>query len=116
MIVGWLPVSPPEFTVGPVVFRDSRVLMVARGHPLAKLDSVTLEDLADYPVSDIPAFNREMMDSFIPPKTPSGRTLHRVIPFSNLPRCEAVLVWCTAGHTPRLNAFTRTAADVLADQ
>jgi DNA-binding transcriptional LysR family regulator len=151
IVVCWLPVSPPEFTVGPIVFRDNRVLMVARGHPLAELASVTVEDLADYKVSDVPAFNREMMDSFIPPATPSGKALRRVprrtldetlmavvlgeqvhptissstiyytdpritvIPFADLAPCEAVLVWRTSDRTPRVKAFTRTAADVLAD-
>jgi DNA-binding transcriptional LysR family regulator len=151
IVVCWLPVSPPEFTVGPIVFRDDRVLMVAHGHPLAELASVTVEDLVGYLVTDVPAFNREMMDSFVPPATPSGKALRRVsrrtfeetlmavahgeqihptirsstiyftdpritvIPFSDLTPCEAVLIWRAADNRPRVKAFTRTAADVLAD-
>jgi DNA-binding transcriptional LysR family regulator len=78
IVACWLPVSPPEFTVGPVVLRDERVLIVAPDHPLAQRQSVTYEDLADYPVTDVPALNREMMDALIPPLTPSGARLRRV--------------------------------------
>jgi hypothetical protein len=37
------------------------------------------------------------------------------IPFSDLSRCEAALVWRTADHSPRLNSFTHTATDLLVD-
>ncbi len=80
LVACWLPVSPPELTVGPVLFREERVLIVARDHPLAQRATVTLEDLAEYPVSDVPAFSREMMDTFIPPVTPRGVRLRRVAP------------------------------------
>lgn len=80
VVVCWLPVSPPEFAVGPIIQRDDRILIVARDHPLARQDAVTIEDLADYPVNDVPAFNREMMNAFIPPVTPSGKRLRRVAP------------------------------------
>jgi DNA-binding transcriptional LysR family regulator len=82
MVVCWLPVSPPEFTVGPIIQRDDRVLIVGRNHPLAERDSVSIEDLAEYQISDVPAFNREMMDTFIPPVTPSGKRLRGVAPTS----------------------------------
>ncbi len=78
IIACWLPVSPPEFTVGPLVLRGERVLITAPDHPLAQRESVTYEDLADYPVTDVPALNREMMDALIPPVTPSGVRLRRV--------------------------------------
>jgi DNA-binding transcriptional LysR family regulator len=78
MVACWLPVSPPEFTVGPLLLSDERVLVVARDHPLAQRDSVTIEDMADHAVTDVPAFNREMMDALVPPVTPSGVRLRRV--------------------------------------
>lgn len=78
IVACWLPVSPGEFIVGPVVLRDERVLIVAPDHPLAQRESVTYEDLADYPVTDMPALNRGMMDALIPPLTPSGARLRRV--------------------------------------
>ena len=78
IVACWLPVSPSEFTVGPLVLRGERVLIIAPDHPLAQRESVTYQDLADYPVTDVPALNREMMDVLIPPVTPSGIRLRRV--------------------------------------
>jgi DNA-binding transcriptional LysR family regulator len=79
MLAVRLPLSDPDITVGPVISRDRRVLLVARRDPLARRQSVTLEDFADHAVSDAPAFPREMMDALIPPVTPSGRRYRRIV-------------------------------------
>jgi DNA-binding transcriptional LysR family regulator len=73
-----LPLSDPDVTIGPILSTEPRVLAVAADHPLAGRESVGLDDLADYSVSDVPAFSREMIDAFIPPVTPSGSRLRRV--------------------------------------
>jgi DNA-binding transcriptional LysR family regulator len=73
-----LPLRSPEITIGPVLSREERVLVVAEDDPLAGRDSISYEDIADRVVSDVPAFPREMMDAFIPPVTASGRVLRRV--------------------------------------
>jgi DNA-binding transcriptional LysR family regulator len=39
-----------------------------------------------------------------------------VVPFSDLPPSEAVLVWRTADRSAKIQAFVRAAADVLADE
>jgi DNA-binding transcriptional LysR family regulator len=78
MIAVRLPLTEPDVTVGPVLSHEERVLLVARDDPLAARESVSVEDYADRPVSDVPAFPREMMDAFIPPATPSGRSFRRV--------------------------------------
>jgi DNA-binding transcriptional LysR family regulator len=78
MLATRLPVSDPDIAVGPVLSREPRVLLVARGDLLARREAVTLEDFADYPVSDNPVFPREMMNALIPPLTPSGRVYRRV--------------------------------------
>jgi DNA-binding transcriptional LysR family regulator len=59
---------------GPVLMRESRVLAVAGGHPLAAEASVSVEILAEYPVVQYPqvtsaAFKRDRT----PDRTPSGR-------------------------------------------
>ncbi|MGA8017119.1 MAG: LysR family transcriptional regulator [Candidatus Dormiibacterota bacterium] len=72
-----LPVSDPGVVIGPVVAREERVLAVAANHPLAGRGSVIVEDLADYTTTDIPAFSREVMDLYSPPRTPSGRPIRR---------------------------------------
>jgi DNA-binding transcriptional LysR family regulator len=73
-----LPLSSCLITIGPVLSREDRVVLVATDDPLARRDGVSYEDLVDYAVSDVPAFPREVMDAFIPPATPSGRTLRRI--------------------------------------
>ena len=38
---------------------------------------MSIEALADYVVADVETLPREMMDAFIPPRTPSGKRLRR---------------------------------------
>jgi DNA-binding transcriptional LysR family regulator len=71
------PVSDPDTQVGPILAREPRLLAVARHHPLAQKDSVSVEDLAQYTSTDVPALPREIMESFSPPRTPSGRPIPR---------------------------------------
>lgn len=73
-----MPLTAPEITVGPVLSREKRVLLVARTDPLAERDSISYEDIADRAVSEVPAFPREVTDAFTPPVTPSGRVLTRI--------------------------------------
>jgi hypothetical protein len=73
-----LPLTAPEITIGPILSREERILLVAATEPLAHRDSISYEELADRVVSDVPAFPREVMDAFIPPATPSGRVLKRL--------------------------------------
>lgn len=73
-----LPLRSPEITIGPVLSREERVLVVAEDDPLAGRDSISYEDITDRTVSDVPQFPREMIDAFIPPVTASGRVLRRI--------------------------------------
>jgi DNA-binding transcriptional LysR family regulator len=79
VVACWLPVSGPDLAIGPLVVRGERVLLVATDHPLAQLESVSYNDLAGYLVTDAPGLNREMLDVLIPPVTPSGTRLRRVV-------------------------------------
>lgn len=74
-----LPLSDPDITVGPVLTDEERVLLVAKKSPLAQREAVSLDDFADYAVSNAPAFPREMMDELIPPVSPAGRHYRRVV-------------------------------------
>jgi DNA-binding transcriptional LysR family regulator len=150
MLATRLPISDPDITVGPILTHEQRVLLVAVGDPLAKQNSVTLEDFADRAVSDAPALPREMMDALIPPVTPSNRRYRRrenqtmedmlmsvatgnqvhptvpsflehhahpavtSVPISDLLPSETALVWLTANRSPKIAAFARVAANVLA--
>jgi DNA-binding transcriptional LysR family regulator len=146
-----LPFSDSDVTIGPILSRDQHMLAVADDHPLAGRQSITYEEIAGYPVTDQRALPREMLDAFIPPRTPSGKLLRRVeiktiaeglmraaagdtvhptvrsflengrrpgitaVPILDLPPSETALTWLAANHSPRIDAFARTAADVLAD-
>jgi DNA-binding transcriptional LysR family regulator len=73
LMATWLPHGQDDLTTGPVLTAQSRVLAVARDHPLAERDRVSVEDLADYAVARIDA----LPAALIPTKTPSGRPIHR---------------------------------------
>lgn len=144
-----LPVTDPDFTVGTVLSREGRIALVAQHHPLAGRDSISYEDLADYPVTDQSTFSRELMNAFVPPRTPSGRLLKRrtrrtladamtlvaagelvhptvpsvldyhrhpgltSVPIHDLPPSETALVWLAGAASPLIEAFVRTAREVL---
>jgi DNA-binding transcriptional LysR family regulator len=74
-----LPFHDPGFVIGPILSREERVVVVPEGDPLAERESVFYEDLADYTLTDGNTGRRELMDALIPPYTPSGRRLKRVI-------------------------------------
>ncbi len=78
MLATRLPLTAPEITIGPVLSREERVVVLAKDDPLAQRDSISYEELADRVVSDVPAFPREVMDAFVPPVTPRGRILKRI--------------------------------------
>jgi DNA-binding transcriptional LysR family regulator len=77
MLATRLPLSDADMTVGPILSREERMLVVARGDPLAERASIVYEDLADRVLTDAHAVPRETMDAFVPPVTPSGRVLKR---------------------------------------
>lgn len=68
-----------EWTVGPVLAQESRVLAVAKRHPLATRESVTFDDVADYGTVDAPMAPKEVRDEFFPPRSPDGRPIRRVV-------------------------------------
>jgi DNA-binding transcriptional LysR family regulator len=78
MLATRVPLEAPDITIGAILSREERIVLVAQDDPLADLDSISYEQLADRVVGDIPSFPREMMDAFIPPATPSGRVLRRI--------------------------------------
>jgi DNA-binding transcriptional LysR family regulator len=73
-----LPVAEPGIVIGPVLSREARLAAVATGHPLAERGSISVEDLADYVLPDVPTLPRDLVDAFIPPRTPSGRLFRRM--------------------------------------
>lgn len=72
-----LPVQETDLSSGPALLCDPRVLAVSSGHPFARRDSVTVEDLARDTVlvpADAPEY---LLDALIPAQAPSGRPIQR---------------------------------------
>jgi DNA-binding transcriptional LysR family regulator len=78
MLATRLPLSDGDITVGPILSREPRVLLVAKDDPLAQRQSVLVEDFAGRAIPDAPGFPREMMESFFPRASPSGRIFPRI--------------------------------------
>ncbi|MFF9017418.1 LysR family transcriptional regulator [Streptomyces sp. NPDC014870] len=78
VVVIWLPVEEPDFTVGPTLCTDSRILAVAADHRLAGRDSVPLELFADFPHGTALGLPDYWEDSYLPFQTPRGRTIERI--------------------------------------
>jgi DNA-binding transcriptional LysR family regulator len=67
-----------DLTVGPLIEERERVLAVGRNHRLAALESVSIEQLADETVQRPPhRVPRALLDTILPPFTPSGRPIPR---------------------------------------
>lgn len=70
------PVAEPDLVAGPVLFSEPRALMVPSKHPLAKRDSISMEDQATIPLvvvaGDIPGY---WLHHMFPTRTPGGRPI-----------------------------------------
>lgn len=75
VMASWVPLEQGNLVVGPTLSRQPRVLAVARDHPLAKRESVDLEELVDQPVVRIESWPSELREAMLPSKTPQGRRI-----------------------------------------
>lgn len=75
VLVNWLTFDEPDLTLGPTIDVQKRMLAVADGHPLAGRDSVSMEELTEYPFPEVPRIYRASRFPFMPSQTPSGRPL-----------------------------------------
>src|SRR5215204_1998683 len=67
LMVTHLPLSQPGLVTGPVLAREQPVLAVARDHPLATREAVSVEDLADHRVGRLDlAVPAELSQSLTP--------------------------------------------------
>jgi DNA-binding transcriptional LysR family regulator len=80
VLVNWLSVDAPDMTRGPIIDYRERVLALGLDHPLATRRSVSIEELAEYEVVNVPPpFPRALHDTLIPPRTPAGRSIRRTV-------------------------------------
>jgi DNA-binding transcriptional LysR family regulator len=63
--------------VGPKLSSEPRILAVARDHPLADRNQVSIEDVADFEVAPLPGLPSETVERLIPLTTPNDRTIQR---------------------------------------
>ncbi len=71
----WIPLRQHDLVVGPTLARQRRAVAVARDHPLADRESVTVEELADHRVLRFARWPKELQEAVAPTRTPSGRTI-----------------------------------------
>ncbi|GAA4709446.1 DNA-binding transcriptional regulator, LysR family [Promicromonospora umidemergens] len=78
VFIGWLPVTEPDLTAGPVMFTEPMVVALSPDHDLAARDAVNLEDLAAFAVIDTAdALPLDYIGVFNPFQTPRGRDIGR---------------------------------------
>ncbi len=76
MLIHWLVVDEPDLTPGPAIDRQDRMVAVAVGHPLARRETISVEDLAGQPVARPPAaFPAGLWEALVPAYTPSGKPI-----------------------------------------
>jgi len=73
-----LPFTAPDITIGPMLSREPRILLVADSDPLARRDAIDHDDLARRRVAYAPGLDDQLRDAFFPLQTPSGARLEPV--------------------------------------
>lgn len=79
MVATYLPLARPELTIGPVLARQERALLVPDEYPLALRGYADAEDLADLVMCKYSGLPNEQQDALVPPWTPSGRPTRRIV-------------------------------------
>jgi DNA-binding transcriptional LysR family regulator len=78
VLYDWAIVDEDDLAVGPILDRQDRMLAIAVDDPLARLRSISAEQLADRAFPKVPdSFPQAMLDAFYPPFTPSGLPIPR---------------------------------------
>ncbi|OKJ66511.1 LysR family transcriptional regulator [Streptomyces sp. CB02460] len=72
-----LPIDEPDIVNGPVLFTEPRALVVPVGHPFARRDTVSLEDLSEAPLVTVTGQPQYFLDHHYPHRTPTGRRIPR---------------------------------------
>ncbi|MFI5489089.1 LysR family transcriptional regulator [Micromonospora echinaurantiaca] len=71
-----LPVDEPGIVAGPVLVSEARFLAVPAGHPFARRDAVSVEDLAEVAMLQLPdTLPRSLRADRTPHATPAGRPI-----------------------------------------
>jgi DNA-binding transcriptional LysR family regulator len=85
VLCNWLAVDEPDLVAGQAFAYYQRALAVAATHRLAGRQSVSIEDLADEEVAELPPTTPPAVyDLLMPPRTPSGRPIRRTQPVQTI--------------------------------
>lgn len=77
VLCNWLAVDEPDLRTGPVIDVRDRVLLVGRGHWLARRAAVSAEVLAENTVQALRMpCPRALAEAMLPSRTPSGQPVH----------------------------------------
>jgi DNA-binding transcriptional LysR family regulator len=78
VLAAYLPLNQDDLTIGPLLSKRPRALVVPVGHPLVERGYATFEDLADVPIVRLTTIPEETAEVWSPARTPSGRPIRRV--------------------------------------
>jgi DNA-binding transcriptional LysR family regulator len=85
VLCNWLAVDEPDLVAGSAFAHYQRVLAVAPAHRLASRRTVSIEDLAQEEVAQLPPSTpAAVYDLLVPPRTPSGRPIRRTQPVQTI--------------------------------
>lgn len=119
LLVWWHLADYPGLTLGPVISRERRMVVLRPSHPLSDRSTVSLESLADY---GFPNFHRspelaDLHDVIIPARAPSGRIIPKIgPPCHTLNEAADLIARTEAVHVTTEGAARRSAlrGDVIA--
>jgi len=120
------PVAEAGLSSGPVLVSEGRALAVPAGHPLARRESVSLDDLNDLDVLQSPGDASTLNElltlvgagrGVLPVGAQARRYYARpdvsYVPFSDAPPLQWGLIWRTDRANARTRAFVCAARDLL---
>jgi len=85
VLCNWLAVDQPDLTAGAAFAHYQRALAVAPAHRLAGRHSVSIEELADEEVAQLPSSTpAAVYELLVPRRTPSGRPIRRTQPVQTI--------------------------------
>jgi LysR substrate binding domain len=114
VLVYWSCAEKPDLTAGPVLAWLDRTLLVAPGHRLAGRNSVRMEELAfERTVRRPPSFPPALMDTLIPPVTPSGRPVERAEPVRSVHEIMSLVARGRTAHPTGAGILPSRRADIV---
>jgi DNA-binding transcriptional LysR family regulator len=102
VLYNYLPIGEPDLVAGGALERYEVRAAVARGHRLAGLSSLSIEDLANEDTARVPStFPAALHDIALPPLTPLGHPIRRTYPVRTIKEIVSLIaqgriVWAVA--------------------